>query len=181
MEFDEDDLERIERSGDLDDLILHEMGHVLGIGLIWEELGLLRNPASEAEAPDTHFVGPLAIEAFDEAGGTSYSGAKVPVENTGGPGTRNGHWRHGVFGMELMIGYADNTAARSPLSAITAQSLADLGYAVDAAAADPYRLPDTDAARLIDKARRIPYGDDIWRGPIMAVDPDGRIVRVIPG
>ncbi len=181
MEFDEVDLERMERSGDLEDVILHEMGHVLGIGTIWEELELLRNPASETEAPDTHFTGRLAIAAFDEAGGTAYKGAKVPVENTGGAGTRNGHWRRDVFGMELMIGWADGTATASPVSAITVQSLADLGYAVDVTAADPYRLPTPDAARLIDDARRIPYGDDIWRGPIVVVDPDGRIVRVIPG
>ncbi|WP_420439843.1 Ig-like domain-containing protein [Candidatus Palauibacter sp.] len=182
MEFDEADIERMERVGDMEDVILHEMGHVLGIGTIWEALGLLRNPASETESPDTHFVGPLAIEAFDEAGGTSYSGGtKVPVDNTGGPGTWNGHWRHEVFAMELMIGYADGTATRSPVSAITIQSLADLGYAVDVTAADPYRLPDADAARLIDEARLVPYGNDIWRGPIVVVDPEGRIVRIIPG
>ena len=182
MELDAADLERKERDGDLDDLVLHEMGHVLGIGTLWRSLrfDLLRNPASETASPDTHFVGPLAIGAFDEAGGTSYSGgAKVPVENTGGAGTRNSHWRRDVFGMELMIGWADGTATSSPVSAITVQSLADLGYAVDVTAADPYTLPGADAARLIDDARRIPYGDDIWRGPIVVVDPDGRIVRVI--
>ena len=179
MRFDAADLDGIEQSGDLEDVILHEMGHVLGIGSIWDRLGFLRNPASETEAPDTHFTGRLAIAAFDDAGGTGYEGAKVPVENTGGPATRNGHWRRDIFGMELMIGWADGTATPSPVSAITVQSLADLGYAVDVTAADPYRLPGADAAQLIDDVRRIPYGDDIWRGPIILVDPDGRIVRVI--
>ncbi|WP_420441923.1 hypothetical protein [Candidatus Palauibacter sp.] len=80
-----------------------------------------------------------------------------------------------------MTGYADGTATPSPLSAITVQSLADFGYAVDVTAADPYRLPGADAARLIDEARRIPYGDDIWKGPIVVTDPDGRMVRVIRG
>ena len=87
MEFDVADLELLERRGTLEDVVLHEMGHVLGIGTIWSRLGLLRDPASETEAPDTHFTGPLAIEAFDEAGGTGYGGAKVPVENMGGPGS----------------------------------------------------------------------------------------------
>ena len=68
---------------------------------------------------------------------------------------------------------------RAPVSAITGQLLADLGYAVDVTAADPCRLPGADATRLTDDVRRIPYGDDIWRGPIIVVDPDGRIVRVI--
>ena len=179
MEFDAADLRRIERTGDLEDVVLHEMGHVLGIGTIWGRLGLLRNPASEDEEPDTHFTGRLAIEAFDEAGGANYAGAKVPVENSGGPGTRNGHWRESVLVTELMTGYSNR--GPDPLSAITVQSLADLGYSVDLATADPYRLPDADAARAVEESERIPYGDDIWRGPVVVVDPDGRIVRVIPG
>ena len=182
MEFDVADLDRLESSGDLEEVILHEMGHVLGIGALWSHFGLLRDPASETEAPDTHFTGPLAIEAFDEAGGTGYEGAKVPVENTGGQGTRNSHWRQTVLVTELMTGYlTEGASVPSPLSAITIQSLADLGYTVDLMVADPYRLPDADAARLIETGRLIPYGDDIWRGPVVIVDADGRIVRVIPG
>ena len=93
MTFDAADLERLERTGKLQDLILHEMGHVLGIGTLWGPLRLLRDPASEGEEPDTHFTGRLAVEAFNDAGGGNYAGAKVPVENRFGPGTRNGHWR----------------------------------------------------------------------------------------
>ena len=180
MKFDVADLNRLERTGDLEDVILHEMGHVLGIGTVWTDLGLLRHPASDAESPDTHFTGALAIEAFNEAGGAGYRGAKVPVENTGGPGSRNGHWRQTVLGTELMTPYLASGDA-DPLSAITVQSLADLGYEVDLTLADPYRLPEADAARAIEPGRLIPYGDDILRGPIVVVDPDGRIVRVIPG
>ncbi|WP_419947913.1 Ig-like domain-containing protein [Candidatus Palauibacter sp.] len=180
MEFDTADLARLERSGNLEETILHEMGHVLGIGTLWHRLGLLRDPASETFAPDTHFTGPLAIAAFDEAGGTGYRGAKVPVENMGGPGTQNGHWRETVFVAELMTGYLSSGVAE-PLSAITIQSLADIGYEADVTLADPYRLPGADAARALEEAPRIPYGDDIWRGPMGFVDPDGRIVRVIPG
>ena len=180
MEFDVADLERLERRGTLEDVVLHEMGHVLGIGTIWSRLGLLRDPASETEAPDTHFTGPLAIDAFDEAGGTGYRGAKVPVENMGGPGSRNSHWRETVLRTELMTPSV-RVGGSNPLSTITIQSLADLGYSVDTTVADPYRLPAADAARDIDPGRLIPYGDDIWRGPVVIVDRDGRIVRVIPG
>ncbi|WP_419942447.1 Ig-like domain-containing protein [Candidatus Palauibacter sp.] len=180
MRFDVADLELLEQRGTLEDVVLHEMGHVLGIGTIWSRLGLLRDPASETEAPDTHFTGPLAIEAFDEAGGTGYRGAKVPVENMGGPGRRNAHWRETVLRTELMTPSV-RVGGSSLLSAITIQSLADLGYSVDTTVADPYRLPDADAARDIDPGRLIPYGDDIWRGPVVIVDRDGRIVRVIPG
>ena len=164
---------------DLEEVILHEMGHVLGIGLVWQRLDLLRNPASATSAPDTHFTGPLAIAAFDEAGGTGYDGAKVPVENEGGPGSRNSHWREAVLALELMTPF-QHLGEAEPLSAVTIQSLADLGYEVDPTPAEPYRLPSPDLARALEEAPRIPYGDDIWRGPLIFVDPNGRITRVIP-
>ncbi len=181
MRFDAADLDRLERIGALHDLVLHEMGHVLGFGtFVWEDFGLLRNTASGKTSPDTHFSGPLAIAAFDEAGGTGYTGAKVPVENTGSLGNRNGHWRETVLMDELMTAWLD-VDRTNPLSAITIQSLADLGYVVDMTAADSYRLTAGDAARARDPGRLIPYGNDIWRGPIVVEDRDGRIVRVIPG
>ena len=178
IEMDAADLERLE-TGDLEEAILHEMGHVLGIGSVWSRLDLLRDPASETSTPDTHFTGPLAIAAFDEAGGTGYGGAKVPVENMGGSGSRNSHWRETVLALELMTP-VQHLGVAEPLSAITIQSLADLGYEVESTWAEPYQLPSADIARAIEAAPRIPYGDDIWRGPLVVADPDGRIVRVIP-
>ena len=178
MEFDVADLERLENNGTMRPVILHEMGHVLGIGTLWEQhFDLLRNPSSANEALDTHFAGRLAIEAFDSAGGVGYTGGgKVPVENRGGPGTRNSHWRASVFGNELMIGYLGRTR---PLSAITIQSLADLGYTVDASQANAYRLPDAAAlASMLENS--IDLGNDVLRVPIVVVDRNGLIVRVIP-
>ena len=178
IQLDAADLDRLE-TRDLEEVILHEMGHVLGIGLLWPYLDLLRNPASATSSPDTHFTGPLAIAAFDDAGGAGYRSAKVPVENTGGQGSRNSHWRESVLALEVMTPY-QHLGVAEPMSAITIQSLADLGYEVDATLAEPYRLPSADMARAIEAAPGIPYGDDIWRGPLVVVDPTGRIVRVIP-
>ena len=179
IEMDAADLGRL-ATRDLEEVIVHEMGHVLGLGqVIWRRLGLLRNPASATSTPDTHFTGPLTIAAFDEAGGAGYGGAKVPVENTGGTGSWNSHWRETVLALELMTP-RQHLGVAEPLSAITIQSLADLGYEVDATLAEPYRLPSADMARAIEAAPGIPYGDDIWRGPLVVVDPTGRIVRVIP-
>ena len=176
MEFDDADLDRQERQGRLKALILHEMGHVLGIGTLWRYHNLLRNPSSQTDSQDTHFTGPSAIGAFDAAGGAGYTGgAKVPVENTGGAGTRNSHWRASVFGNELMIGYLTDS---SPLSAITIQSLADLGYTVDPSLADGYGLPDAAAAAAM-LGDGIHLGHDVLQGPIVVVDRNGRIVRVI--
>src|SRR5438876_1519294 len=64
----------------------------------------------------------------------------VPVENTGGPGTRNGHWRETVFRNELMSGFIAGPG--NPLSRVTAASLEDLGYVVDMDAAEAYALPN---------------------------------------
>ena len=64
----------------------------------------------------------------------------VPVENTGGPGTMNSHWRESVFMNELMSGFI--AAPGNPLSRVTVASLQDLGYVVDLSAAEPYALPN---------------------------------------
>ena len=181
MQFDVDDLERLEEAGDMEEVVLHEMGHVLGIGTGWRTFGLLVNPSlPDNSGADTHFPGPLTIAAFDEAGGTTYSGGqKVPVENRAGPGSGDSHWRESVLDHELMTPF-QNGGVLDPLSAITIQSLADMGYAVDVSLAEPYRLPGA-AAVAADPARKIEYGDDILRTPIIVVDRNGRVVRVIPG
>jgi hypothetical protein len=61
------------------------------------------------------------------------------VENTGGSGTANVHWRESVFGNELMTGWLSGST--QPLSRITVGSLADIGYQVDMNAADQYTPP----------------------------------------
>ena len=176
--FDKDDLETLEGSSDLDEVILHEIGHVLGIGTIWRNFDLLRDPSLQTPGADTYFAGPLAIAAFDEAGGTNYTdGAKVPVENRAGPGSGDSHWRQTVFETELMTPYA-SIGTPDALSAITIQSLADLGYTVDVSLAEPYTLPGLIAADMA-IAEVLDLGNDVLEGPIVVVDRNGRVVRVI--
>ena len=114
---------------------LHEMGHVLGIGSLWTDSHLRRPPNG-----DWHFNGPLAIAAFDAAGGQDYAGAKVPVQVE-----RGDHWRGSVMGDELMT-----PSGTGAISAITVQSLADLGYVVDVTQADAYTLPGNARASAAD-------------------------------
>ncbi|MGP1394054.1 MAG: leishmanolysin-related zinc metalloendopeptidase [Inquilinaceae bacterium] len=134
MEFDLADVERLEGEGAFADVILHEMGHVLGIGTLWDRMGLLRGRGTD----DPGFVGPNAVREYGALRGRGES-RPVPVANTGGPGTREGHWRELVFGDELMTGFL--SGARRPLSRLTVASLEDLGYAVRYEAADPFGLP----------------------------------------
>ena len=103
MFFDTSDLDVVAAAGLLEPVIVHEMGHVLGFGSIWSALNLLADPSLGGPADaDPHFTGAGAIGAFNASGGQTYvASAKVPVENQGGLGTADGHWRDTVFGNEL--------------------------------------------------------------------------------
>ena len=64
---------------------------------------------------------------------------EVPVANTGGEGTRDGHWREATFGNELMTGLLNT--GNNPLSRLSIASVQDLGYEVNLDAADVFSLP----------------------------------------
>jgi len=134
MEFDIGDLAQLEASGGLLNVIIHEMGHVLGIGTLWQAKNLLTGAGS----PNPIFTGMNAMREFAVLA-NSAAPLPVPVANTGGQGTRDGHWREAVFGSELMTGFLN--PAVNPISRLTIASLEDLGYVVNYAAADPYVLP----------------------------------------
>ena len=179
MFFDAADLDDLIGSGDATELAVHEIAHTLGFGLLWRPLDLLRDPAFGVGAIDAHFVGPLAIAAFDAAGGESYTGgAKVPVENLGGGGSANLHWRGSVLRGELLRPL-NALGERETFSAITIQSMADLGYAVDVGRAEPYTLPAAGGGAREKSGRVADLRDDVLPGPLHVVDADGRIVRVL--
>ena len=178
--LDSEDLANLESTGNIVTLAIHDMGHVLGFGALWPDFGLLVNPSVPSNAnADTHFAGPLAIAAFDDAGGTTYTGgAKVPVENTAEEGSADGHWRESVLRQELMTPFFVPGQAL-PLSAISVESLADLGYRSDVSMADIFRKTFTSPARAPGARPVIDLRGDIRQGPIFEVDAKGRIIRVI--
>ena len=135
MEFDAADIDRLAANGTLQDVITHEMLHVLGIGTLWSDRRLLQ---AEGTAGVTYLGRGGAGGCFD-SGGASVCGSGVPVENNGVPGTTDAHWRETTFQSELMTGYVN--AGAIPLSAITVGSLQDMGYIVNMLAADPFRVP----------------------------------------
>lgn len=171
MQFDTADLPRLETNGTLDAVILHEMGHVLGFGSLWTNFGLLADAVGSG-GTDPHFLGADARTAFDQVGGAGYAGAKVPVANTGGPGSQDSHWRESVFAAELMTPVI-NGAGFNPLSRVTISSLADLGYATNPSGADAYTLGTTVRAQLGGAEERL--GSDILQVPVYAVDPGGAL------
>src|ERR1041385_4500317 len=60
MAFDTADLKQMEKDGTLGDVITHEMGHVLGIGTIWTNKGLLHG----AGTSNPTFTGAAAKAEF---------------------------------------------------------------------------------------------------------------------
>ena len=134
MQFDTADLAGMQANGTLNDVITHEMGHVLGIGTIWSIKGLLTGSGTS----NPTFKGTNAKKAYGVLKGTGPT--PVPVENTGGPGTANSHWRETVFRNELMTGFV--AGPPNPMSRLTVASLKDLGYKVDLTKSEVYILPN---------------------------------------
>ena len=178
IRLDEADAANLEANGALLPVLVHEFAHTLGFGTAWELKDLLRNPSVNSPNADTHFAGPLAIAAFDAVGGTSYTGgAKVPVQSGGVPGSSDGHWREGVFEDELLTPYL--RPGRQPLSLVTIESLADLGYGVDLTEAESFTLSTAGAAGMaVPRGPVIYLGDDISRNPVTLIDQKGRFVGV---
>lgn len=160
MDLDVDDLRRLSRSAQRA-LMLHEMAHALGFGSIWSDLDLLENPAYDehgrpiADRPDTYFSGPKAVAAFDAADGDDYDGEKVPVQNWGGPGSADSHWRDSLFGVGEVMTAFTRPDGRQAMSLITVESMADIGYEVDVSQADDFRLPSRSSPAM----RAITAGD----------------------
>jgi hypothetical protein len=142
MEFDSADLATLSAGGSLQDVITHEMMHVMGFGVIWDlsPLDLLDN----AGTADPEFNGTTARTACVALGGTSTCAAAVPVEGTPAPaGTADSHWRESTFDAEIMTGYIDGN---NPISTMTIGSFADMGYTVNSLDNDAYSLSSVRAS-----------------------------------
>jgi hypothetical protein len=119
------------------DAITHELGHALGIGLYWnaDVVPGATSPVDFFLDGAVYTLGQAAYNAI-----TSQTRSKVPLENTGGTGTVNGHWENnfrpasaaGSLGVsypglsnELMVGSIINNMV---MSRLTLKTLVDFGY-----------------------------------------------------
>ena len=148
MRFDVADLASLESRGTFDEVITHEMGHVLGVGTLWNFRRALRIGTN---TPDVAFIGEKAITGYNSVGGAK---VPVPVENMFGAGTRNAHWREATFANELMTGFI-RVGEYSPLSRITAGSMRDLGYG-SAMPSESYKVPEASNLKGSDAASGAP-------------------------
>lgn len=141
MEFDTDDIGSMS-SERLGFLILHEMGHVLGLNpYIWQINDAVSGYVDTGVAETSYYsqyVGADGLAAYNiENGGTSAT--SIMLEDEGGSGTRGAHWNEETFlgaysdqgNPELMTGYLGTTAY---LSQTTLFALQDVGFALAATA-----------------------------------------------
>lgn len=171
MQFDSDDTQTLIDQGRLRDVIQHEMLHVVGVGTLWDEYGVL----AAAGTPDVRYTGALGVSGCIAIGGAAVCPGSVPVEATGGAGTADSHWRESVFGTELMTGFVGQS---NPLSSMTIQSLGDVGYVTNPGGADSYTVPSPSASALL---HQLSEPQPLWeemKKPVFTMRPDGRIERV---
>lgn len=128
-------LAQMEADGTLQDVITHEMGHILGVGTVWS----LKNLLVGAGTNSPIFIGATAMQEYATLLNDGTVSTPVPVENDGDEGTADGHWEESIFGHELMSGFIGQ--ANNPISRVTVGSLQDMGYDVDFDAAEPFQLP----------------------------------------
>jgi hypothetical protein len=177
MRFDADDIAGLTSTNRLNGVVLHEMMHVVGVGTNWNGRSLLSGRATV----DPRFVGQLGIQGCNDGGGAVTCATGIPVENSGGAGTADAHWRESVFDSELMTGFSEAPGVPVPMSVMTIQSLADEGYTVNVLAADPYTIPVSAGLRgirgSISESDAAPM--DIVVQPLLGVTRAGSIQRLI--
>ena len=124
-------------------VMIHEFGHVMGIGTLWEENDLI-DPITGVYHSDTN-----AGEAFNRIYKTDRD-IDIPLSkiDTNGEGEKVfAHWDERSFGNELMSPQIESSAEVSmPLSEITLASLEDIGWNVVDGAAEAFPDSDTNAS-----------------------------------
>jgi protocatechuate 3,4-dioxygenase beta subunit len=202
--IDSADIAGMEAAGALTAVVVHEIGHVIGIGNLWfsteqlVDLGFIPpgtncdecrgfiNDMTVVGGPmlDTYYDAPQGLWAFDRVGGDAYTaGNKVPLENDNQPpapqygtGSLNVHWRETVFGSELMTPSIGSST--DPLSIVTLAAVNDLGYYATFAGAQGYTLPAPGALSAGVAGRRFDLSGDARIGPVYGMTTDGRIVNL---
>ena len=180
MKFDAEDLDNMIARGTLTDVIQHEMLHVVGVGTLWNSFSLVAG----AGTAETRYTGTMGVGGCIAIGGAPVCPASIPLENTGGAGTADSHWRESVFFNELMTGFVNSRASvpvglLNPLSAMTIQSIADVGYTVNVKAADPYTIPGT--AAPIRAQLNVGEQAEVWERverPKFEITRSGQVTRI---
>ena len=129
------------------DIMTHEMGHGLGIGIFWTASSFFLQGSSY----------PSVQSAYNRI--SSLDRSKTPLETSGGSGTASAHWENnyrvsdgvGYYGMvdELMVGAL--VSGGMVLSDLSLGSLKDFGYEVYAGREGEPSLATSTAMRSQDR------------------------------
>ncbi|KAL3798896.1 hypothetical protein ACHAW5_004136 [Stephanodiscus triporus] len=161
-------------SGKIKEVILHEMGHILGLGSLWE-----KKFNDLLDENNDYRVGTKAAGVWSKDWGCV---GTPPIEKVGGDGTAFTHWDEECLRDELMTGYGDDRS----ISKLTIGSLEDNGYKFNYDAADDFDGSDTSCCTtgagaalstqnkptLSDTGREyaVAYGQEILRKHELPVD-----------
>lgn len=170
MTFDTADVATMAADGTFLGVVLHEMGHALGFGSLWQRFGLVQG----AGTANPIYVGINGLREYRSLFGAP-SAPGVPVEATGGQGTADSHWRETTFDAELMTGYVEQAGVRMPISRMTVGAMQDLGYTVNYAAADPFSRPAVVSAAATVQASTAPPNTPKPAWPRLASAPPARV------
>ena len=172
MRFDEADLALLQSTNRIVPTIEHEMGHVLGFGTEFA-----RGTTQDIGLADPIYVGNGALSLWPSFTlSQTYAGRPIPLENTGGAGTRDSHWRESVFHAELMTGTIEYPGVPMPISKLTIGVMQDLGYQVNFGASDSF-AGNLIAAPFASLGSPIPLKEDIHRAQF-EVMPGGGVRRI---
>ncbi|HZF68540.1 MAG TPA: Ig-like domain-containing protein, partial [Gemmatirosa sp.] len=182
--LDSADLSALVANGQAATVVSHEIGHVLGIGTLW--YGTAPSVlTADLRGPDPRFTGAATMSASAALGYTD-DGEGVLLENVGGGGTRDSHWRESRYGRELMTGFINPGA--NPLSLVSVRALRDLGYTVSDFGADATSVLETTpelglSFGLLRNVLASPLRGEAFdrvRGPVGTVGRDGRLRADVP-
>lgn len=140
--------------------VLHEFGHILGIGTMWSMNDLLN--------PGGNYIGEHALREYRNLI-SDQDAPYLPVEDDGGSGTARYHPEEGLeplvseddrvaykdgvahslpgLDKELMTGWAELSTDPEPLSRVSVAMLHDIGFSVDYEMADEYRIFNIDGSK----------------------------------
>ncbi|SLN39910.1 hypothetical protein PEL8287_01965 [Roseovarius litorisediminis] len=124
---DTNDVDFLLSQGTLDDLALHEILHVMGMGTLWEVPGVRDYLSDPVFVPDLTTRNPNDGDTIiTYTGGALDESGTTPLVETEGS---LGHWQEEAYGDELMT-TVFNTSGNF-LSQMSLDALKDLGYSVD--------------------------------------------------
>lgn len=138
MRFDTSDIGTTISLAQFRSVVLHEMGHVLGIGTLWPRFGCV-DACTAGSGASVSYLCPAAQREYKKIG---CSGA-LPIETEMGQGSGCAHFREKTLINELMTPALNSGMATNPLSRVTIGAVEDI-YGADAvsyAAADDFSCP----------------------------------------